>query len=197
MTDRTSLNFLRLDADRALLLLIDLQEKLVPLIANRGPMLESIEQLVHGARLFGLSICVTEQYPRGIGHTCDSVMKSLEGADVPIFEKSAFSCWGDDDWRAHIRTQHCEQLILAGIESHVCVQQTTLDLLSRDYQVFICANAIGSRRVFDHEVAIHRMRQAGAIITTVESVLFELCERCTDSRFKSMIEWIKQRRESD
>ena len=81
---------------------------------------------------------------------------------------------------------------VTGIETHVCVQQTTLDLLSMDYQVFVCADAVGSRAKLDHKIGLKRMRQAGAIVTTVESALFELCEECGTSRFKEMLKLIKE-----
>jgi isochorismate hydrolase len=87
------------------------------------------------------------------------------------------------------------QVIITGIETHVCVQQTALDLVSRDFDVFVCADAVGARAKLDHATGLERMRHAGVIVTTTESVLFELCGRCDAPRFKAMLEIIKQRNE--
>lgn len=86
------------------------------------------------------------------------------------------------------------QVVMIGIEAHICIQQTTLDLISRDYDVFVCADAVGSRSRIDYKQALKRMRQEGAFVTTVESVLFELCNRCDTAQFKTMLEVLKTSR---
>ncbi len=181
----------RLDPDRAALLVIDLQEKLLPLIARRESILRRASLMIRGAGVFDLPIVVTEQYPDGIGRTDERLAALLKPTGTRVFEKTAFSCAGDEAIRARLREIDRDQIVVCGIESHVCVQQTALDLLTSDYDVYVCADAVGSRARADHDVALDRLRQAGAMVTTVESVLFELCERCGTERFKRMLALIK------
>ncbi len=185
------LNAIRLDVDRAMLLVIDIQEKLLPLIEGGDRVVEATRRLIRGARLFELPVLVTEQYPQGIGSTVATLSEELGRAGAQTLHKTAFSCCGDEGIRAKIRKIDREQIIVCGIETHVCVQQTALDLVTMDYQVFVCADAVGSRRPADYEIALHRLRQVGAAVTTVESVLFELCQKCGTPRFKAMLELIK------
>ncbi|MFQ5490167.1 MAG: hydrolase [Phycisphaerae bacterium] len=185
------LNALRLDADRAMLLVIDVQEKLVPLIDAHDEVVASIGQLLRGVRVFELPVLATEQYPKGIGSTIEPVAKLLGEVGAAVLSKATFSCCGDEPFREALRRMDRPEVILCGIEAHVCVQQTALDLLSMDYQVFVCADAVGSRRGLDLDLGLARVQQAGAAVTTVEAVLFELCERCDSPRFKQLLEIIK------
>lgn len=187
------LNALRLDADRAMLLVIDVQEKLLPLIEGHEALVDATNRLIRGAALFDLPVMVTEQYPKGIGATDEQLSASLACVTPSTLTKMAFSCCGDDGIRDTLRDLDRQQIIVCGIETHVCVQQTVLDLLMMDYQVFVCADAVGSRAKLDYKTALHRMRQVGAAVATVESVLFELCVACGTERFKSMLELIKAR----
>lgn len=181
----------RLEPDRSLVLVIDLQEKLLPLIHGADQVLRAARQLLDAARIFDLPVLVTEQYPKGIGATHASLREALAGTGAQVYEKSAFSVCGDAAARAALRTLDRGQIVVTGIESHVCVQQTVLDLCAQDYEVFVCADAIGSRGTLDHAVALERMKQEGAFITTVESALFEWCHQCGTDRFKAMLEVIK------
>jgi len=186
------LNPARIDADRAMVLVIDVQTKLLPLIEDRELVEAAIGQLLAGASLFETPVLATEQYPKGIGPTTASVGALLTSLDAPILEKSTFSCCGDEAFRQACRRIDRPQIVVCGIEAHVCVQQTTLDLLSLGHQVFVCGDAVGSRRGLDLDLGLARMQQAGGVITTVESVLFELCEACDVPKFKPMLEIIKQ-----
>ena len=186
------LNASRLDADLAMLLVIDVQEKLFPLIHDRDSVLASAVSLVQGSAIFELPVLATEQYPRGIGTTVARLNEALSSVHGDVLHKMAFSCCGDEGVRAKLREIDRRQVIVAGIETHVCILQTTLDLLSMDYLVFVCADAVGSRTPLDHNLALARMRQAGAVVTTVESALFELCVECGTSRFKDMLKLIKE-----
>lgn len=185
------LNAIRLDVDRAMLLVIDVQEKLLPLIDGHERVVDALNRLIRGAGLFALPVVVTEQYPEGIGPTDKRLTAALDAADPTTLTKMSFSCCGDDAIRDELRRLDREQIIVCGIETHVCVQQTVLDLLSMDYHASVCADAVGSRDRLDYKMALHRMRQMGAAVTTVESVLFELCVECGTERFKSMLELIK------
>ena len=182
----------QLDADRACVLVIDVQEKLLPLVRDHDNIVSATRKLLTAAPIFELPVIVTEQYPRGIGHTVDGLASHLESSRATVVEKSAFSAWAEPAVREAILNLDRPQVILTGIETHVCVQQTALDLASRDYDVYVCADAVGSRGRSDHEQALERMRQEGIWVTTVESVFFELCGRCDAPRFKPMLEIIKK-----
>jgi nicotinamidase-related amidase len=185
------LNAARLDADQAMLLVIDVQTKLLPAIEGNPELLAAIRQLLRAAKLFELPVLATEQYPQGIGSTQDSVAGLLQENQAPVLEKSTFSACGDEGVRQALRRIDRPQVVVCGIEAHVCVQQTTLDLLSLGHSVYVCADAVGSRRALDRDTALHRLRQAGAVITTGESLLFELCLDCRAPRFKAVLELVK------
>jgi isochorismate hydrolase len=182
----------QLDVDRAFVLVIDLQEKLLPLVRQREQVITAGRKLLDGSRVFELPVVATEQYPKGIGHTDAAIGRSLDQSRATVIQKTTFSAWAETPVREAILRIDRPQAIVIGIEAHVCVQQTTLDLISRDYDVFVCADATGSRGRLDYERSLERMRQEGAWVTTVEGVLFELCNRCDTPRFKAMLEVIKE-----
>lgn len=182
----------QLDIDRAFVLVIDIQEKLTPLVQGAKALVGAARKLLDGVRVFKLPVMATEQYPTGLGRTVEPVKSCLDVADATVLEKPTFSAWAHPPVREAILALDRPQVVVVGIETHVCVQQTTLDLISRDYDVFICADAVSSRGQEDHQCALSRMRQEGAFIATVESVLFELCDRCDTPQFKAMLEVIKR-----
>jgi len=182
----------QLDVDRAMVLVIDIQEKLLPLIRRGDAVAGNACRLLDGAGVFGLPVMATEQYPKGIGRTVGSVREALARRAAKFIEKAAFSAWSEPAVREELLAIDRPQVVIAGIETHVCVQQSALDLRSRDYDVFVCADAVGSRGKVDHKTALDRMRQAGVFVTTIESVLFELCRRCDTAKFKQMLEIVKQ-----
>lgn len=180
----------RLDADRTLLLLIDVQEKLLPLIDRHEAVVTATRKLLAGLGPFAVPVVVTEQYPRGLGTTVAAVREALP-ATASVVEKPTFSACGTANVREAMDRHDRTKIIVAGIEAHVCVLQTALDLRVMDYDVFVCADAVGSRGRVDYDIALDRMRQEGVIVTTVESALFEICERCDTAPFKQMIDVIK------
>lgn len=182
----------QLDADRASVLVIDIQEKLLPLIRSNERILAAGRKLLAAAPVFELPVIATEQNPSGIGRTVTGIMTCLKEVGASVLEKSAFSAWADPPVREAILELDRPQVVIIGIETHVCIQQTALDLRSRDYEVFVCGDAVGSRGRVDHELALARMHQEGVCVTTVESVLFELCGRCDSLRFKAMLDIIKR-----
>jgi len=181
----------QLDVDRAFVLVIDVQAKLLPAIRRHQRVVAAAVKLLNGARVFELPVIATEQYPKGLGATEASIRQCLSNVRASVLEKSTFSAWTEPAVREAVIALDRSQIILVGIEAHVCVQQTALDLVSRDYDVYVCADAIGSRGKVDYERSLERIRQEGAWVTTVESVLFECCHRCDTERFKAMIEVIK------
>ena len=182
----------QIDPDRAFVLVIDMQEKLLPTIRDQQRVIAAGKKLLLAVRPFKLPVLATEQYPAGLGPTTLQIGSCLAEIDAPVVAKMTFSAWGEPKVRDAIIAIDRPQVVLTGVEAHVCVQQTALDLLSREYGVFVCADAIGSRGRLDYEQSLARMRQEGAYVTTTESVLFELCGRCDTPAFKAMLEVIKR-----
>jgi nicotinamidase-related amidase len=178
----------RLSVDASALLVVDVQEKLLPAIDGAEQCLAAAQKMVQSAKVLGIPILVTEQYPAGLGHTCPSLRQLL--ADAPIEEKIRFSaCVEGITHRLAERSRRT--VIVVGIEAHVCVQQTVLDLLRAGYLPYVCADAVSSRRPLDRDTALARMRQAGAIVTTVESAIFELLGEAQGDRFKQILKIVK------
>jgi nicotinamidase-related amidase len=187
------LNAMRLDADRAMLLVIDVQAKLLPHVAGAADMLSAAVQLIRGVRVFELPVLATVQYVKGLGPTHPAIDRRLTEYGIETVEKAAFSTCGDETVREKLRRIDRPQVIVSGIEAHVCVQQSVLDLVAMDYQVFVCADAVGSRQALDRDTALARMRASGAAVTTVEAALFELCEFSGTERFRQLLEVVKER----
>jgi hypothetical protein len=146
--------------------------------------------LLQGAKILGVPAFVTEQYPKGLGKTVPQLAELLD----PAAEKLLFSCAEVLDWGlATIQTDNRFQIVVAGIEAHVCVLQTVLDLLGSGFQVYVAADAVSSRDEFDRKIAFDRMSAGGATIVTTESVLFEWCERSGTPEFKQISQLIKER----
>jgi len=171
-----------LSQDQALLLVIDVQEKLLSALPGHQALLQRLNWLVALARDFELPIVFSEQYPRGLGHSMPKLLALAPNA--PVVEKVHFSCVAAGCLPQEVQNQ--QQWILCGMESHVCVLQTALELLAAGKQVFVVADAIGARHSLDHELGIARMREAGAIIVSREMVLFELLRQAAHPRFKEM-----------
>jgi nicotinamidase-related amidase len=167
-----------LQRDRAALLVIDVQDGFRP-YATFEEVVRGCHRLVEGAGILGVPIIATEQYPKGLKHTAAEV--GLPDSVTPV-EKSVFSACRADGFDLAGR----DQVVLCGIETHVCVAQTALDLLDRGIEVQVVTDAVGSRHAHDREVALHRLDRAGATLTTVEGALLELCERAGTPEFKAV-----------
>jgi hypothetical protein len=184
MTHRSSL----LRRDDAMLLVIDVQDKINAVMVNQDH-LSRIEVLVEACQGLEVPVLASEQYPQGLGPTVQS-LATLLGDTPPA--KLTFSCARDTGLRAAIEASARQQIVVTGIEAHVCVLQTALDLLSEGYEVFVPHDAVNSRRPADRQWALQRMAAAGATITSTESALFELLERCDTSDFKTVAKLIKR-----
>ncbi len=172
-----------LSRDESRLLIVDMQEKLLPVINDQEAVLASCLKLIEAAKILEVPATATEQYPKGLGPTVSVITERLP--DRP--EKIEFSCLNCLDWNATAADPESRfKVVVAGIESHVCVLQTVLDLLSQGFRVFVAADAVGSRKPLDREFALQRMASSGAVITTTESVLFEWCERAGTPEFKEI-----------
>ncbi len=182
-------NKILLEKDKTALLLIDIQEKILAVMNNPKQVVENSLKLIKGFKSLNIPIFYTEQYPKGLGSTSEELLKELEG--LSAIQKMTFSCYGAGSFFERLRDNEITQVVIAGIETHVCVQQTVLDLLANDFQVNVCADAVSSRKILDYQIALERMRQNGAEITTSEAVLFELLNICGTAEFKNISKIIK------
>lgn len=176
-----------LDATKSFLLLIDMQERLLPAMSGGAEVERRCSILLTAAQRLDLPAIASEQYPKGLGHTVPGLRNQLGNAAV--FEKTAFSCWRDDALKAALIARHeggRPQAIVAGIETHVCVLQTTLDLAAAGFAVFAVADAMTSRATASTELAERRMHQAGVAVVNTEMVVFELLGRAGTAEFKTL-----------
>lgn len=175
-----------LSRDASVLVVVDVQERLAPVIHGREGLLARVELLVAAAGLLGVPVLVSEQYPQGLGRTVEAVRRALPAGTIPV-EKTEFSCAPVPEFAARLAALGRTQVVLAGMETHVCVAQTALDLRSRDGgSVWVAADATGSRRPEDARIALERLRAAGVGITTAEAVVFEWLRRAGTPEFKAM-----------
>lgn len=171
------------------LLVIDIQEKIFRVMLNPEILIQNVTKLIEGFRILGLPIFVTEQYPKGLGETENRLKEVLKGI-VPI-QKMSFSCSGAGELFETLKYKNIKQVVVTGIESHVCLQQTALDLLANDFQVSLAADACSSRKETDYTVALERMGSAGVVVTTTEAILFELLKVCGTEEFKKISKIVK------
>jgi len=165
------------------LLLVDAQERLLAIIPDERRIIWNCRRLLDGARVLGVRTAATEQNPEKLGPTVASLAEWLP--DAP-HSKMAFSCGACSELFPPWRAAGIDRVLLCGIETHVCVQQTAMDLLAAGYQVLVAADAVGARSALDHEIALRRMESCGAVITTTEAALFEWCERAGTPEFRQI-----------
>jgi nicotinamidase-related amidase len=175
--------------DATALLVIDVQERLVPAIPDSRQIIWNCRRLLDGARMLGVRTAVTEQNPEKLGATVGALTAAHSG---PTFSKMAFSAGDCGELFAQWRAAGVERVLVCGIETHVCVAQTALDLLAAGYQTFVAADAVGSRAKHDHDLALRRLESSGAVITTVEAALFEWCERAGTAEFRQISALVKE-----
>lgn len=174
-------------AETTALVVIDIQEKLVRAIPDAERLIWNAGRLIDGATALGVKVMATEQYPEGLGPTVPSLVKRLEAAHAPEpVAKKRFSCIGCESLFEAFRAAGTIDLLLCGIEAHVCVQQTALDLMADGWRVQVVVDAVGSRFDVDRQIALGRMEASGITLTTVEAALFELCETAESPAFKTI-----------
>lgn len=171
------------------LILIDVQGKLVSAMHERGQLVRNLQTLVRGAKILDIPIFWLEQYPEGLGPTIPEIADLLAGQE-PV-SKTCFSACGEDRFLEALRSGGRRQLLLAGIETHVCVYQTARDLVDQGYRVEFVVDATSSRSVDNKRVGVKKMLGAGAGMTSVETALFELLRTAGTSRFKEISRWVK------
>ena len=181
-----------LDAEKAVLVVIDVQEKLVPAMNQDlyGQLILHANLLIEGFKALDLPIIATEQYSKGLGHT----VAELNGAtEQYCIEKGSFSCCGEESFNTALEKSGAKQVLIVGMESHVCVFQTVIDLLDRGYVVHLVSDAVSSRFKSDYDNAISTAARAGAVITTTETALFQLVKVAGTDEFKAISKLVRQR----
>ena len=180
---------MRLERARTALVIVDVQEAFRPAVIDFDRVVENVATLVQGARVLDIPVLVTEQYPKGLGRTVPEVSRHLDGIE-PI-EKLCFSAAESAEFAERLRESGREQVLLSGIESHVCVNQTTDDLLRAGSEVHVAADAVSSRTEENRDLGLHKMERAGAVITSVETALFELLRAAGTPEFKEIQKLVK------
>ncbi|HEV2764160.1 MAG TPA: hydrolase [Pyrinomonadaceae bacterium] len=179
-----------LEAGRAALVVIDMQESFRPHMADFAARASRVATAARGALLLGLPVLVTEQYPKGLGRTVEEVRAALPDAQEYI-EKTAFSSCGAGTFLARLEATGARQVLVSGIEAHVCVNQTTHDLLARGFQVHLLTDAITSRSEENRRAGLSKMERSGAMPSSVELALFELMRDAGHEQFKAIQKLIR------
>lgn len=174
-----------LQLTQSALAIIDMQEAFRSKLAHFTEIAEHIAIMVQGARLLGLPIIVTEQYPKGLGHTAPEIAAGLPES-VEIIEKTSFSSCGAAQFQSQLESAGAKQVIVCGIEAHICVNQTVHDLLSKGFQVHLLTDCVASRNVSDRKAATRKMQMSGAIPCSIEMALFELMRDAKHEQFKAI-----------
>ncbi|MDD3172957.1 MAG: isochorismatase family protein [Herbinix sp.] len=181
---------MRILAEDTLALVIDFQERLVPVINNKDELLHNTEILIKGLKALQIPMLVTQQYTKGIGMTVPEITEAI-GEVFTFQDKLTFSCAENEEILSKIAESGKNNIIICGIEAHICVLQTVIDLIAKGYNVILVEDCVGSRRERDRQVGIKRAIAEGAIPTCYESILFELTRVAKTDVFKEISRLIK------
>ncbi|MCX6278771.1 MAG: hydrolase [Bacteroidetes bacterium] len=180
---------MRINPNNVACLVIDFQERIFPAIHEHEKLSRTVPILLEGLKTLEIPIFVTEQYVKGLGQTVPEIARSIEG--INRIEKSSFSCCDEPRFMLELANSGKDNVIVCGIESHVCVLQTVIDLKQHGYHPIVVEDCISSRKENDKKIALLRMQQEGAIITTYEAILFELLRRSGGETFKAISKLVK------
>nr|WP_319399254.1 hydrolase [uncultured Carboxylicivirga sp.] len=180
---------MRVLKDNAVAMIVDVQERLFPHIHEHEQLAANIEILIQGLQALKVPVIVSEQYKKGLGDTIESIEKLI--ASDPHVEKMAFSCCDEPKLMEETELTGKRFVILAGMETHICVLQTAIDLIERGYHPVVVEDCVSSRTLANKQNAIARLRQEGAIVTSYESLLFELCRFAGSDTFKAISKLVK------
>ena len=165
------------------LIIIDIQEKIIRPIFNKDSIIKNIKKLINAYQILEENIYISEQNPLKLGAT---IPELLPKNGFKKIEKMEFSLANIQEFLEELKNKKITNLIVCGIETHICIQQTTLDCLQQGFKVFLVSDAMSSRNRVDHEIALQRMTKSGAILTTTESIIFELCKTADRKEFKEI-----------
>lgn len=180
---------MRILKDKTIAIIVDVQERLFPVIDNNEKLSENLEILVQGLKELEIPIIVTEQYKKGLGETIESIKTLLP--DATYTDKVAFSCCDEPSFISEIEKNDYKYVVLAGVEAHICLLQTAIDLKERGYQPVVIEDCIASRDPENKRIAITRMVQEGVLISSSESILFELCRYAGNDTFRAISKLVK------
>lgn len=180
-----------IDESKLLCFLIDIQEKLFPKIFDNQSIFHKVKTYLQIINNMNLPLILTEQYPKGLGKTIDVIESDIKTKNFFKFQKTSFSCMSSDDVKDQVSNLGKKQVLLCGIETHICVLQTAFDLKEMDYDVFILDECVGSRNKLDKEIGLSRLRKFGCTILTLEMLAFELVRGSVHPNFKSISDLIK------
>lgn len=178
-----------INLDEAVLIVIDIQDKLFQAMHNKEDLLANAAKTIKGAKVFNLPIVVTEQIPEKLGETIPEIAGELEG--IERISKSSFSSWGESRFRDKLKSVNHRKAVILGIESHICVYQTAVDLINNGYEVHIVADAVSSRTKESSDIGLAAMRSAGANVTNTEMFLFEILGSAKNAGFKDIQKIVK------
>lgn len=178
-----------LTTDNTVLVIIDVQDRLVRVMPDKERLVQNLQKLIKGVRVFNIPVIMTEQYPTGLGPTLPEITGLLP--DVKPIDKFCFSCWVDERFRQELESLKRQQVLIAGIEAHVCVYQTAMDLRGKGYEVQVVVDCISSRDQQNKDVCLTRMINAGIGPTTMEMALFELLKVAQGDKFKQISSIVK------
>lgn len=177
-----------LKPETSALLVIDYQDSLISLIFEHKEMIFNANKVIKGAEILGVPTLVTEQYPKGLGHTCKEIELTV---GQKIIEKISFSCMLTKDVDDRLKMLDIKSLIIIGIESHICVLKTALDAKEAGYEVHVIADAVSSRTEANKKAALRRLKQSGVFIASTEMILFQLMDKAGSAEFKAISQLIK------
>jgi len=180
---------MRIEKENTLLMVVDVQERLIPHVANSVALVENIAKLIEGFKHLGVPAVLNEQYRKGLGETLPSIKTLLEG--VKCYEKATFSCCQNTPTLTHVLESGKKVVVVVGAETHVCILQTCLDLLASGVLPVVVVDCVSSRKTLDHDIALKRMAHSGVVLSTLESILFELCKSSKEPTFKAISALIK------
>jgi nicotinamidase-related amidase len=180
-----------LDVQQCALVVVDIQEKLLPPIFNKDQLVKNSQLLIRLARILELPILVTTQYGKGLGATVPEIASLLEG--VTAYDKLEFSCFGSDQFRSRLKALpgNRNTVLLCGMEAHICVMQTALGALNEGYLVHVASDAVSSRAEWNWKIGLERMKSAGAVISSTEMMMYELLRCSGTPQFKELLQYLK------
>jgi len=178
-----------LNIDKTALVIIDVQEKLSRVMHEKEKLFENLQKLVKGVKLLNIPIIITEQNPNGLGPTVSEIAPLL--TDIKPVTKFSFSCCSEEPFLRQLEMLNRKQVLLAGIETHVCVYQTAVDLIEAGYEVHTVVDCVSSRTLENKNLALDKMKSEGANLTSVEIALFELLKTAANPKFKELSKIVK------
>jgi nicotinamidase-related amidase len=179
-----------LSREGTVLIIFEMQERLLPAVHEHKRVLKNIQNIVRSARILNLPIILTEQYPKGLGQTVPDIHEVL-GDDVKTIEKLSFSAFGSGEFRARLKELDAKTLILCGLESHICINQTAHDALQEGFKVHVLADGTSSRTKKNHKAGLKKMQHSGVVITTTEMALYEIMEVAKTDEFNEVLKVLK------